>query len=173
MNSVIAVNSIRFIVLILAQVLILKRIAFHFGEFAFIHFIIYPLALILLPLNIPRPLVMAIGFVCGMTIDLFYDSPGIHASACVFTGFVRKYVLDLLEPYEGYSATLSPTPANTGVGWFLTYASILIGLHLLFYFSVEAFSFVFFFEIVLNTIFSLLSSVALAMLVMLIFNPKY
>lgn len=173
MNSVISANIVRFVVLILTQVLILKRIAFHFGEFAFIHFIIYPLALILLPLNIPRPLLMTIGFVFGMVIDVFYDSPGVHASACVFTAFIRKYVLDLLEPYEGYSATLSPTPANTGVAWFLTYVSVLVGLHLLFYFSVEAFSFVFLFEILLNTIFSLLSSVALAMLVLLIFNPKY
>jgi len=116
---------------------------------------------------------MAIGFILGMSIDVFYNSPGIHASACVFTAYIRTWILTLLEPYEGYSTNVSPTIKNFGLPWFLSYASILLGLHLLFYFSVEAFSFVFIFEIVMNTIFSLIASLLLTVLIMLIFNPKY
>lgn len=172
MNSTIITNIIRFIVLVLAQVLILKRIAFSFGEFAFIHFIIYPLFILLLPFKIPRPLQMLIAFALGLTVDAFYDSPGIHTSACVFTAYIRPYILSFLEPYEGYATNATPTISSLGMPWFLTYSSIAIGLHLLFYFSVEAFSFVFLFEIVMNTIFSLIASVLLIVLVMLIFNPK-
>jgi len=172
MNSIVITNIIRFFVLVLAQVLVLKRIAFHFGEFVFIHFIIYPVLILLLPLNIPRPMLMGIGFFLGLIVDIFYDSPGIHASACVFTAYIRSYVLNFLEPYEGYKANAVPTIRNMGLTWFMTYVSVLMGLHLLFYFSVEAFSFVFLFEIIMNTIFSLIASLAITVLLLLIFNPK-
>jgi len=173
MNSLVIANIVRFVLLVLAQVLILKRIAFNFGEFAFIHFIIYPLLILLMPMNWPRPVQMGLGFLLGLTVDIFYDSLGIHAAACVFTAYIRPYILGLLEPFEGYSNKMSPTVRSMGLSWFLSYSSIMLGLHLLFYFSVEAFSFVFFFEIILNTIFSLISSIVVIVLAMLIFNPKY
>ena len=172
MNSVVINNIIRFFALAVVQVLVFKRIAFNWGEFAFIHFIIYPLFIILLPTKMPRPLVITLGFLIGIFVDLFYDSPGIHASAGVFTGYVRGLVLDLLEPYEGYNVDDSPTIETMGIGWFMGYASILLGLHLFYYFSVEAFSFVFLFEILMNTIFSFIASFIILMLFLLIFRPK-
>ena len=172
MNSVVTKNIIRFISLAIFQVLIFKRVAFNWGDFAFIHFLVYPLFIILLPTKLPRPLVIFLGFLIGIFIDFFYDSPGIHASAGVFTGYARGLVLDLLEPYEGYNSNDSPTIETMGIGWFMSYASILLGLHLLYYFSVEAFSFVYIFEIVMNTIFSFIASFIVLMLFLLIFRPK-
>ena len=172
MNSLVAKNIIRFFALALVQVLIFKRVAFNWGDFAFIHFLVYPLFIIMLPTKMPRPLVILLGFLIGIVIDLFYDSPGIHASAGVFTAYARGLVLDLLEPYEGYNANDSPTIETMGISWFMSFASILLGLHLLYYFSVEAFSFVFIFEIVMNTIFSFIASFILIMLYLFIFRPK-
>lgn len=171
-NTTIIVHVVRFFVLAIAQVLIFKRIAFNWGDFAFIHFMIYPLFIILLPIKTPRPLVILSGFMIGLFVDLFYDSPGIHASAGVFTGYVRGLVLDFIEPYEGYNTNDSPTLVNMGLSWFMTFASILLGLHLFWYFSVEAFSFVYIFEILMNTIFSFIASFIIVMLVLLIFRPK-
>lgn len=158
--------------LIFAQVLILKRIAFNFGEFAFVHFLIYPMVILMLPLNVPQPLLMGIAFVLGLAIDGFYDSPGVHAMACVFTAYVRTYLLSLVEPFEGYGNNVYPTIDGLGLPWFLTYVSLGLGVHVLVYFGVEAFSFVFLFEILMNSIFSLIGSLAIVMLAMLIFNPK-
>jgi len=172
MNNLIVVNIVRFILLAFAQVLIFKRIAFNWEDFAFIHFLVYPLFILLLPTKLSRPLVIFLGFLIGIFIDFFYDSPGIHASAGVFTGYIRGIVLDFLEPYEGYNTNDSPTIERMGISWFMPYASILLGLHLFYYFSVEAFSFVYFFEIVLNTIFSFIASFILMMLLLLIFRPK-
>lgn len=172
MNSVVIKNIIRFFSLAIFQVLIFKRVAFNWGDFAFIHFIVYPLFIILLPIKLPRPLVIFLGFLIGIFIDFFYDSPGIHASAGVFTGYARGLILDLLEPYEGYNVNDSPTIETMGISWFMSYASILLGLHLLYYFSVEAFSFVYIFEIAMNTIFSFIASFIILMLFLLIFRPK-
>jgi len=172
MNSVAVSNIVRFVLLAFVQVLVFKRIAFNWGDFAFIHFIIYPLFIILLPVKIPRPIVIGLGFLIGIFVDLFYDSPGVHASASVFTAYARGIVLDFLEPYEGYNTNESPTIRTRGISWFMTYSSILFGLHLIWYFSVEAFSFVFIFEILLNTIFSFIASFIIVMLILLIFRPK-
>lgn len=172
MNSLVIKNIIRFFLLAIAQVLIFKRVAFNWGDFAFIHFIIYPLFIILLPTKMPRPLVIFLGFLIGIFVDLFYDSPGIHASAGVFTAYARGLVLDLLEPYEGYNSDDSPTIETMGISWFMSYCSILLGLHLFYYFSVEAFSFVYIFEILMNTIFSFIASFIILMLFLLIFRPK-
>jgi len=172
MNSNVVVHIIRFFLLAIVQVLIFKRIAFNWGDFAFVHFIIYPLFILLLPIKMPRPLVILLGFMIGLFVDLFYDSPGVHASAGVFAGYIRGVVLDFLEPYEGYNTNDSPTIETLGMGLFMTYASLVLGLHLLWYFSVEAFSFVYIFEIVMNTVFSFIASFVVIMLVLLIFKPK-
>jgi hypothetical protein len=172
MNSVVVKNIIRFFMLAIVQVLIFKRVAFNWEDFAFIHFLIYPLFIILLPTKMPRPVVIFLGFLIGIFVDIFYDSPGIHASAGVFTGYVRGLILDLLEPYEGYNVNDSPTIETMGITWFISYASILLGVHLLYYFSVEAFSFVYIFEIIMNTIFSFIASFIILMLFLLIFRPK-
>ena len=109
MNNWIFTNILRFVTLFIFQVFIFKRIAFNWEDFAFIHFVIYPLAILLLPIKTPRITVMLIAFIYGMGIDVFYDSPGIHASAAVFTAYVRGIVLKIIEPYEGYNSDDSPT----------------------------------------------------------------
>lgn len=175
MSRVVIVNIIRFVVLILLQVLLFKRInevAFDWGSFGFVHFYIYPLFLLLLPVKTPPPLVIALGFMTGLCVDLWYDSPGVHAAACVITAYARSHALNLLEPYEGYNTNDSPNTETLGIGWFTIYSSILLAIFMFAYFSIEAFSFVFIFEIVLNTIFSLIASFLFVQLLMFVFRPK-
>ncbi len=172
MNKTVVTNIIRFFLLVIVQVLVFKRIAFNWGDFVFIHFIIYPLFIIMLPVKIPRPLVIALGFLIGIFVDIFYDSPGIHASAGVFIGYARGVVLDILEPHEGYARDSTPSIAGMGLGWFIPFVSILLGLHLLWYFSMEAFSFVYIIEILLNSIVSFIASFSIIMLLLFIFKSK-
>ncbi len=172
MSNSLVPNIIRFILLTLFQALIFKQIAFGWGGKIYFHTIVYPLFILLLPINTPRWLAFLLAFMMGISIDIFYNSPGVHASTLIFTAFARGLVLALLEPREGYSINLSPTIKNMGVGWFFRYASILLGIHLLFYFSVEVFTFAYFLEIFSKAIFSYFISIAFIMMIMMIFNPK-
>lgn len=141
---------------------------FNYGSF-----IIYPLFILLLPINTTRSLVIITAFLLGLSVDIFYDSPGVHASACVFTSYLRAFVLKILAPVEGYKhMDGSPSVFNVGFIWFATYSSILVFLHLLFYFSVDAFTFVYFIEILLKTVVSFLFSIGLYILHQLIFRTK-
>ncbi len=172
MNSVITANVVRFIVLVLLQGLILQNIGEGIKDFAYIHIIIYPLFILLLPLKTPRMLLIFLGFLIGIAVDSFYLTPGLHASASVFIAYARSFVLRITEPRAGYNVNYSPTAFRSGKGWFYRYAGILMAAHLFFYFSVEAFTFVYWTEIIAKTVVSFLISMLFIVFYQVIFNPK-
>lgn len=148
-NNVIR-NTLRFLVLVLLQVLIVQNI--RLGPYVILF--PYVLFILLLPFETPRLLVLALSFVLGVTIDMFYDTAGMHAAACTLLGFARYYVLRLTSPREGYDPGLAPTVAYMGLTWFITYAGILIFIHHLFFFYLEIFRFGEFFKTLLRVILS-------------------
>lgn len=166
-------NISRFIFLFLLQVLVFKRLQIEIGDLDYFKVMIYPLFIILCPLNMPRPLLLISAFGMGLMVDGFYNSPGVHAAALVATAYVRGLVLNIFEPYEGYNNDDSPTFKTMGLSWFFPYASVMMGIHLFLYFSIEAFTFYYIFNIVLNTVFSLIVSILVILLHQLIFRSKY
>lgn len=173
MNKAFRSNLIRISFLLLAQVLVFKHITFSMGGVAYVHFIIYPLAILMIPVGVPKPLVLITAFFSGIIVDMFYDSPGVHAAALVFTAYFRSLLLAFLEPYEGYKPDDVPSIYNFGFGWFVSYMSLALLVHIFTYFNIEAFSLVYFFEIFLNSIFSFFVSFLVVMTIHLIFRSKY
>lgn len=170
MNKAVVSNLVRALVFVALQVIVFMSIKISFGAFDYIHIIVYPIIIILLPINVPRPLLIFIGFLIGLSVDMFYDSIGVHASACVLIAFIRDYVLKYLEPHGGYSIEISPSSHNLGFQWFLSYACFMLFVFMLFYFSVEAFSFVYIFDIIMNTISSFIFSIVFILLHQFIFK---
>ncbi|MCB9282781.1 MAG: hypothetical protein H6563_01795 [Lewinellaceae bacterium] len=171
-NNLVLTNVFRFFGLLLLQGLVFRRMEFDSGVWSYIHVLIYPLFIFLLPLRTPRPLVIGAAFAMGILVDLFYYSPGIHASAATFLGFIRPVVLGWLEPRGGYNVNYSPTRARFGNNWFLGYSAILLAIHLFWYFSAEAFTFVFIGRILLNTLLSFIVSFFFIFVYMKVFDPQ-
>ena len=167
------INIIRFILIGLLQVLVLKRIDISIGSFNYLHLVVYPLFILLIPIKTPRALLLLIAFAFGLLIDMFYNSPGVHAAATVLIAFIRPYVLKWIEPTEGYTNETTPTIFKMGITWFIIYGALLLFIHHLCYFSLEAFSYVYLLEILLRTIFSFIASFIIMMIIMVITNPKY
>jgi hypothetical protein len=171
MNNLLITNILRFILLLLMQILIFKQInILHIGP-VYPDIFIYPLFLLLLPLTISRQLLLFIGFISGLTMDWFYDSWGLHASACVFLAFTRPFVLRSIEPKGGYNTTYGLTIRRYQIAWFLQYCAWAMLLFLAFYYSMEVFTPVFILEIILKTISGFVASMLFIIIVMLIFNP--
>lgn len=170
MNKAVVSNLVRAIVFIALQVIVFISIKINFGSFDYIHIIVYPIIILLLPINIPRPFLIFVSFLIGICVDMFYNSIGVHASACVFIAFIRNYVLKYLEPHGGYSIDISPSSHNLGFQWFLPYSCFMLFVFMLFYFSVEAFSFVYIFDIIMNTISSFIFSIVFILLHQFIFK---
>jgi hypothetical protein len=172
MNTQIVNIIKRLFILLLIQLLILKHINIGWSDFNYIHLFIYPLFILLIPIKIQRSVLLILAFFTGLTIDMFYDSPGLHASSLVFMSYIRKYILKFLEPIEGYNIESTPSIRSFGFNWFLIYSSVLVFINVFWYFSMEAFSFHYFTDIILKTIFSFIFSEIIIVLYVVILNPK-
>ena len=137
MSKSIIVNLIRFIVLVFLQVFLLKNITLYNLSTPYL----YILFILLLPFEIPNYLLFALAFVTGLTIDAFYDTPGLHAAACILLAFVRIIFINLTVQKEGFDNEPEPTLSIMGFRWFLTYTVVLTLFHHFFLFNLEAFSF--------------------------------
>jgi len=172
MNNTILTHSIRFFFLALLQVLVFKEMTLGWGNFNYIHVFIYPAFILLLPIRTPDALLIFLGFLIGISVDLFYDSPGVHASALVFMAYLRSKVLKLLTPRGGYNINHSPNLDQLGLTWFLLFSGILLFFHVLFYFIIDVFTHVNWLEITLRTITSFIVSYIIILLYVIIFNPR-
>jgi len=172
MNELTIKNIIRFLLLIIIQVLILKRIQLGAPGFNLIHLFIFPLAILLLPINLNRILVLFISFFSGLVLDIFYDSPGVHAASATLVGYLRYFSFKWLEPRGGYGTAVLPTIEHLGRTWVITYTAIGMATYIISYFSLQAFSFVFFWSIVGKSLFSFSVSMIIALVYLLVFQPK-
>jgi hypothetical protein len=99
------------------------------------------LFILLLPFGIPNVLLFLLAFLLGLTIDTFYDTPGLHAAACVLLALVRVLFISVTVQKDGFDNEPEPTLSIMGFRWFLTYSFILTFIHHTFLFLLEAFSF--------------------------------
>ena len=152
--SLIFVVSVLLQVLIFNNVLILRTISPFF----------YILFIILLPIDTPRALLLFLSFLLGLTVDIFTNTPGVHASACLLTGFLRPGVLQLISSRETLESVAAPRVGNMGFQWFIGYTTFLVLIHHLFLFFIEAFTFEGFHITLLKVILSSVLSVVLIVL---------
>lgn len=137
MSRTILVNLLRFIILVFMQVFLLKNITLYNLSTPYL----YIMFILLLPFEIPNLLLFALAFLLGLTIDAFYDTPGLHAASCVLLAFVRILFISITVQKEGFDNEPEPTLSVMGLRWFLTYALVLTLFHHFFLFNLEVFRF--------------------------------
>jgi hypothetical protein len=172
MNSSILPSIWRFLGLAFVQTILLNQVTLSVHE-PYFNILLYPLFILLLPLELAAPYIVLLGFLMGLTVDFYYASFGIHASAGAFSGFIRPVVLAAFAPKGGFSGK-EPIYAPAYFGWslFLQTAAVFLLLHLFWYFSVDAFTFVYFGSIALKTLVGWLLSMVFVILYVILFNPK-
>lgn len=149
-----------FAVSVLLQVLIFNNflIASTIAPFVYILFIV------LLPFDTPRSLLLFLSLALGFTVDIFTNTPGVHASACLLIGFLRPGILDLLTTRETLESVPSPRVKTMGFNWFATYVTFLVLIHHFFLFFIEAFTFQGFLITLLRVVLSSVISIILILL---------
>ncbi|MGI4728592.1 MAG: hypothetical protein ACRYGB_08465 [Janthinobacterium lividum] len=135
MSRTILFNVLRFIVLVFIQVFLLKNISLYHVVTPYF----YILFILLLPFDVPNFLLYILAFVMGITIDAFYDTPGLHAASCVFLAYVRIIFISVTVQKEGFDNEPEPTLGIMGFRWFFLYALILTFLHHFFLLNLESF----------------------------------
>lgn len=111
--------------LMLLQILVFQNLIIYSRAFCFV----YVLFFLMLPVSTNKMFLMALGFAYGITIDIFNDTAGYHAAACVLLAYIRPYIIERMTPQSGYDALEDLTLQNMGTQWFVVYSIILISIH--------------------------------------------
>lgn len=159
-------NSIRFIILVLLQVLVLNQINF----FGYLDPYLYVLFILLLPFEIPGWVLLISAFFLGLSIDVFSGTSGIHTAASVLAAFARPGIIRFLESSKEIEPGMEPGIKSMGLGWFFIYAISLIFLHHLVLFYLEVFKFSGFFSTMLRVLINTIFTFVFVVLAQIIFD---
>lgn len=168
MNNRLIINIFRIVGLLLLQVLVIDNIRLGF----YVHPYVYVLFILLLPFNIPNWQLLMLGFVSGFAIDLFNGTPGLNAAATVFMAFVRPFVINSMTRRKEINPNDEPSINNMGTSWFIVYSLILLSVHNLSLFILEAFSLKLLGTVITQTLMSVLSSLLLIVIILLLFKKS-
>jgi hypothetical protein len=141
--------GVMFIVLVLVQVLVLNQVQVS----GYINPFIYILFVLLLPVSTPRYLLMILGFLIGLSVDIFSNSLGIHAAATVFIAYIRPWVIRSISNREEDRNEYPGLRQNKFL-WFLSYTAIMVFSHHFILFYLEYFTFSHFFTTFLRILLS-------------------
>jgi rod shape-determining protein MreD len=168
------IYTLRFLLLILFQVLILNNIALQWWAqpigFPIFTPYIYPLFVLLLPFQTPQWLVLCVGFVLGISIDFFMNTPGMHAAALILMsqfrmGMLKAFLPNKLKEYENMA------PSVKSMGWtvFIAFSILQILIHHSALFILEIWSIQNFGYLLLKILASTITSILLIIVYQLLF----
>lgn len=123
-----------FVLLILLQVLLLNRISL----IGMATPVLYTYFLLKLPIGRNPFYVIISGFLMGLIIDIFLNTPGINAAATTIIATFRKPILNLFydrDMFEDYVPGI-----HTGAGAFIRFVIFFVLLHLTLLFFIESFT---------------------------------
>lgn len=125
-----------FIILCLVQVLVLN----HIELFGCATPLLYVYFIMLFRRGFPRWAVLLWSFCLGICIDMFSNTPGVAAVSATLLGLLQPYLLNLFAPRDS-SDDIMPTMKSLGVARYVWYTVICVFVFILFFFTVEMFSF--------------------------------
>lgn len=161
-------NFLRFFVLVFLQVFVLKNTPLYNLAAPYL----YILFILLLPFNIPNLALFALSFLLGITIDAFYDTPGLHAASCILVAFVRVVFMSVTVERDDRVTADEPSLSRMGFRWFFLYTLFLTLIHHFFLFTLETFRFEGFQYTLLRVAFSSVFTVILMLISGLLFYRR-
>lgn len=128
-------HIVRFLFFVLIQVLVLNQLEVGFG----IQLMVYPLYILLLPVEMNVFTLMLLAFGMGLAVDSMSDTYGLHASSLIAFAFFRPLIFKMFAPRDGYDHLLETNIFNLGFKWFIRVFGILLFIHHLWFFALEMF----------------------------------
>jgi len=164
MAKIIIFNVIRFMLLVLLQVALLKNIGYYNIATPFP----YILIILLLPLGISNLTLYVIALLTGLTIDAFYDTIGVHAAACIALAYFRIFFLNITLEVDQRDSFQTPSWGNMKFKWFATYIVLATLIQHLVLFIIEVFSFQNILDTLLSAVLSSLYTITIIFVISLL-----
>jgi hypothetical protein len=154
-----------FIVAIVVQLFVFDsiRLSIWFNPLIYIAFIA------LLPVGTNPVWVVLLGLLAGVCMDFFEGTAGLHTAATLVTAVARRRVMKLSLGSETVDVeTAMPSAKLLGQAKFIRYTALIVVLHCLVFFSLEALTWTNYhlvlLRVVVSSVFTLLAVWALALL---------
>ena len=166
MNSALLVNIARFVLLLAAQILVFNNVNF----LGYINPYPYMLFIILYPVNANKYGLLVASFFLGIIMDMFCNSGGVHAAACVALAYYRPYIFKfsfgLSYEYQTVKLNDSLTPER------FSFILLAVVIHHFTLFLLEVFHLNFLWEILLKTLLSTVFTILLCIIIIYIIKPN-
>lgn len=166
MNSALLVNIFRFILLLAVQIIIFNNMNFlgYISPFPYILFII------LYPVNGNKSGLVVASFLLGLIMDMFSNSGGIHATACLVLAYFRpaifKFAFGLSYEYQTVKLNDVLTPER------FSFILLSVVIHHFTLFILEAFQFSFIFDILIRTLLSTVFTIIICIIIIYLIKPN-
>ncbi|PRZ26530.1 rod shape-determining protein MreD [Flavobacterium granuli] len=166
MNSTLLTNILRFVLLLAVQILI-------FNNMTFLGFIIplpYLLFIILFPVNGNKSGLLVASFLLGIIMDVFSNSGGIHATACLTLAYLRpslfKFAFGVSYEYQTIKLNDVLTPER------FSFISLAVLIHHFTLFLLEAFQISFFLDLLIRTLLSAVFTIISCIIIIYLIKPN-
>ncbi len=167
-RRIVYINFVRFILLVLFQVLVLNNIEL----FGYVNPYVYVLFILLLPFETPRWLLLIFAFALGFSIDIFMKTIGMNIAATVLMAYARPGLVKIMTSERDFEANLKPGIRDFGFKWFFVYSGTLVLIHHLALFFLEAFKFTHFWNTLSRALLSTVFSMMIIILLQYLFYKK-
>ncbi len=165
MNSTVIVNIFRFILLLAVQVIILNRI----DLFGFVDPYPYILFILLYPVNGNKAVLLISSFFLGLIMDMFLNSGGSHAVACVCLAYFRpaffKFSFGVSYEYQTIRINERLTPER------FSFILISVVTHHLILYLLEVFRFSLILDIIIRTVLTTVFTLILCITIIYLIKP--
>ena len=134
---------------------------------------VYITFVMMLPLNTPSILTLLSGLAMGVTMDLTMGTAGLNTISTLAVAYFRRPILDLILGSEIVRDGGIPTLLRMGQRQFVQYLIIVVVLHSVIFFGMEAFTTAYLWYQLLRLVVSASASILFVWLIMMLFTPKH
>lgn len=159
---------VRFLVLVATQILVLNKVQFA----GYINPYIYILFILLLPLRTPPLVMIILGFLLGLSVDMFSGMMGIHTFSTLFVAYFRNRIIKLVLGIGPDDFISDMGIRDLGITRFLYYAGFITLIHHTLLFYLEVFSFRHSGDTLLRILLNTLVSLVFIFITMILFERK-
>ena len=166
MNSIALVNIFRFVLLLAIQILVFNNMDF----WGYVSAFPYILFIILYPVNGNKYGLLLSSFFLGIIMDLFCNSGGVHATACVLLAYFRpaffKFSFGLSYEYQTIRLNDVLTPER------FTFILLSVITHNFTLFILESFQISFILDVLLRTLLSTIFTTITCIILIYLIKPN-
>lgn len=168
MKNIVVRNILRFLLLMLLQVLVLNNIYMS----GYVTPLLFVLFVLMLPTGMNRLTLLVVSFGVGLCADLFCNMLGVHAACCTLLAMCRILFADRILTNNDEKVVSIPCIKATSPQTFIGYLVMMYAIYFFFYYLLELFSFREFFKLLLSIILSTVVSSLLSILYQLVCLPR-